>query len=578
MLQSLPQILAPLIRDVFQQNGQSLDQGVLLCLEGKAATRELFVRHYAISARHFPPRKNQAILTDLARPQSLSSCIFFPRISSFLKGDFSANRLERMIDHESTEFDWEAHLNDSSQPNALLALPARCEQFFVIPLFFLNTPIAWVIHDRKFLPHPRLYEHLNFSIQLDVATHLFTLFDRDALTAIPDKESLVKWYATKLGALLVASQIRIGDAGWEPFFQEFTGMDYVFKVRLPKAALLAFGFPGVALPIGAGHRRLPFHQTAGFQAAERQFRTYIEQHFAQLLNYWSLIRGRQRSAMTDQISEFLSELRPVQEDIRRFQKRQEVLIEKLEQMTGAKTYSDFEFYKGTTGWIIRWRGQLIESDGDYNTGLGYVQRLLMDPDQEIDAFQLERVYREKGKDYHEVHLDESSSVRVSSNVPESEGEINEAILRLKDGFPKKRNFSSHGLFLEAVAYQLAELLNLYDSLIKMAPKARYIDQVNIIKHELKKVFLDLEAEEGGSSPFYKNVLTKTKRISVPIEYDVQKRRIRQRVTTNLKNAVNSLKSEDLREYLFRVLDIKYRSKYKKTLMQDETDWVLFPDA
>ncbi len=572
----IDKIIIKNIYNVFNSNGFRVENALLLVLHPQKGSEKIYVSHYPISPLSISFVDSEELEKKIAEPTLLRDSIFFPGISEYMRKQFSEIRISKPVDYLDSKFDWNDFIISRGNSIPLIALPPNCRKFFLTPIVLLNTPIAWIIHEKKFKSDPKMNNLLVHPIQFEFFNKLLTCFEKDSLIEIRDEKTFVEWYIYRLAKLLLPSQIMMEGSKWRQFNKTFPERDYILSLRLNETYSFSFGFPQIFFS-SDDFVTTPYHLTDDFGIIERQIKSIIKAHFRSNLELWHLTQSQKSKAIISQITGLLGDLKPFQEKIDLLQVIQSDLIIELENTLKNRSYSNFEFFKVTTYWHIRWNGKIVKAEGRNDKGLGYIHRLLRSPDQIIDVFEMEGVYQERGKNYNELHIKENFSARVPIIVPESEKELNEAINRLKRDFPREKDFESKSKYLEAVAYQLAEMYNINHSLISVAPKAKYIEESKAIKRELDEIILDLEQLEDGLNILHKNVLTQAKKISLPIDYDVQKRRARQRVTKNIKNAIKSLKSDSLSEYFLRVLDIKTKLRYKKTHVNDSTNWVLFSD-
>lgn len=209
------------------------------------------------------------------------------------------------------------------------------------------------------------------------------------------------------------------------------------------------------------------------------------------------------------------------------------------------TYASYEFYKGATGWHIRFNNKPVILSSKSQLGLKYIHRLIRFKGEYFSSYDLESINSsEKSKEYTEIRYSSNISVR-NINSKEDYGNDEETLKKQLKRFlleePEANAPAEDLLFYYSQLYQIT------NSLMQIIHRTNYV-KLNAFYwskiKECEELIQDLDNDLFGQL-----IITKGRNIRKPMEVNTARRRINQRVSKNIDNAINSIDSTEMKVFL-----------------------------
>lgn len=217
----------------------------------------------------------------------------------------------------------------------------------------------------------------------------------------------------------------------------------------------------------------------------------------------------------------------------------------------------YEFFRASNGWQIRFDGEIIHT-GRNDKGLLYIHKLLMYPERRFSPSELDPTV----VDLNRLSLfaaSESISVelpqRLQSVNPNSAEDCRNALRDLSRRTPDKQDP------LDQHIYYWSEMCYLAESLKNLDMQPRHIEAYKAAKEKLDDLVFQLK-QEYDDEHFVARVLRESGKIrSTARDSEDIPRKMRDRITKNIKNAIDGLKNDVLKAYFNERLEIGSKSVY-----------------
>ncbi len=246
----------------------------------------------------------------------------------------------------------------------------------------------------------------------------------------------------------------------------------------------------------------------------------------------------------------------------------------INEMTIEKQDFPNEFYKTSTGWSLRFNGNVVLMKGRFERGLSYLHYLLRHHGKIIYAGQLESLI--EAKDNNKIieltpsfAVDLKSYDTITSVNSANENELLKVIERLRNEKPEEDDL------IEDKIYYYAYLVYILNSLTELNHKQEYLKLSSFYRNELNRYINDFELKNEDEI-FVKRVLQKSKIIAKPHDYK-QTRRARQRVLKNIYNAIDSMSSEELQNHFRKFISTQAGNISYDANFDSPIKWKLFID-
>jgi hypothetical protein len=229
-----------------------------------------------------------------------------------------------------------------------------------------------------------------------------------------------------------------------------------------------------------------------------------------------------------------------------------------QQQTTRPSAADFEFFRGSTGWHIRFNGNLVKA-GKNNKGFRCIHKLLLNPGRKFYPNELDPI-SENTESERFIQVSDSFAVEVGSFYSkinlDDEQSLEKALRQLGTEPPDEHDS------MEAHIYHLSNMLYLADCLKNIRSISRYITVYNTVKEQLDDRIFRLQKEHDDSI-FVDRVLSKSKIIRKQ-EKALQSvsKKMRERVSKNIQNAIASMDHQAAKEYFETRLTIGMQSVFR----------------
>ncbi len=440
------------------------------------------------------------------------------------------------------------------------------ETIFPVPICFCGQFCFLIVSKDKKEGSSNLIKAINNLIPLGLLSSISANINDAKLFPQTDTASFFKHYISQLAKTFLPLRIKLNDGQWQ---------DYMFETHHDKTHLFEFNLADeyqVVFELGGLQ-----HSDEAFVISQLQIlKQGIESIFQTSYKQWEsnhsdLLNPEMLHELTSGIDKYQTLLTEVA-DYQKSQKKQLDFIRSyINNSNEIQTSVGYEFYKGTQDWIIRFAGEPVRMKRKSETGLRYIHKLLSSPFIAFYPNDLELISENKK---HDPLLQISPSISVELNVnsmfseqnPENEKSILEQLRRLVENKPEQYDKD------ETHIYYLSQMVYLSHSLKNIVSKASYINLYEDYKKTLDDKIFEFR-QLNDDKGFVQRIVTKSKIIKKPVEQNVQNRRLRQRVTKSIKNAINSMDSENIQTYFDNTLTIGVKSCYKPT-QENSIDWKL----
>lgn len=557
---SLINMIRPVIGPVLPK--ETIQKTALITLQLGEKPTDLFTRTYLLGERTSYPEslKGEGIRKSW-NARLLSTSPLFTTIKLLLnrrKKDFRFN-IHQDIMFEGIDPGLEWILSKVGQPH-----------FYLVPLLFLGYPLGFLVFqpsDNQEDRSANLATRLLSPLSQVMIFHVFHKISANLDNYLRQKslenriENYFQQYCYLIRKAILPARIKLNRESWVIMYPTEINSQHKLMIKWNEKQKVEFQLPNFSI-LEKKHLNLEQNLEA-FQSFLRRSCSTFMQYCQVKINI---------SEVQVLISE-LQDYRSVLGELVQFHKSQAKQIDKLtERINTGNTLekqTENEFYKGATGWHIRFKGNVVKLKGNYNTGLSYLHRLLQYPGRKFYPNELELVYQPAKSQNTSVQLSESFYVEIEPRFanlnPEDETELLSTLKRLMAAKPG--NFDS----FEVHIYYLSQMLYIAHMLKEVASKAMYITFFKEISTELEEKIVVFERETTDKL-YVRRVLKKSGIIRKPAEYKVQIRRLRQRVTRSIKNAIKMMDSELLQIYFQETVNIGVRTSYQPT--EEKINWKL----
>lgn len=447
------------------------------------------------------------------------------------------------------------------------------DRFYLIPLVFLGIPVAFLLFNPPkstsewdqvpgfifpLLSNLIIY-HFFHRITSIVNNHLF-----DDGT-IQDEEMLSDRFTRLLAKILLPIRFRTGNRGWETCCAFWSKPPFHFILNL-----------------GSGHNgefHLPAFQSLHEAAAQQTnyeraaCKAFLEELFSVSLMRLPNHRKPSIAPLMEEMKKYGQMLQETNQLHRKLDRYMQDLSRRMQTGSIDTEPAENEFFKGSYGWHIRYKGEVVKLKGNYHTGLSYIHKMLQYPGRRFYPNELEVVLQASAKQPTSIQLSESFQVEVApmfaSLNPENERELLSAFKKLSKEKPGRfDSFEQH-------IYYLSQMLYLAHNLKELVSKTSYIQFYKDIKEELDDKISEFE-QLTTDKTYVDRVLRNSRIIRKPADFKRQVNRLRQRVTKSIHNAIKHMQSELLQAYFRETLTIGAKSFYQPK-GDDPIDWKLKMD-
>ncbi len=472
---------------------------------------------------------------------------------------------QQLIDSASKNFKscWQPYLRTESQ------------HFYLIPLPFLNVPTTWVLYETT--TKSKVVEdfftkkiHLELMAIVQGFMHRYInvqLIDRIKFTEEKEVKNIAKSFAKELANILLCRSFKVGIADEEQRCSYFK--ESYLRLSLNLDSINAY--------FQLSHCCSPYSDYL-FETQLELVQNFLNNEYFQILERWRLSQSRQILS-EDALMTYINHLRAHDQNLMELiehHKKSEKRINFLEALLvkdGFQPTVNFEFYKGTTGWHIRYAGEIVKLARNFDTGLTYIHTLLNNPNQHYYANQLEIIKKGGKKDQPIlVNLSNSFSIELdihfTKNSPVTETDLLASIKRLSRNRPSDEN-------MEDLIYYLSEMFYQAYCLKELNFKSEYLKLYENYKKELDEYIFILKQESSDNS-FVEKVLKKSGVIKRRPRVNRQLNLLRDRVVKSMKNAVGSMNSSLLKDHFDKSLILATKSVYAPS-PSEKIDWKLTID-
>jgi len=230
----------------------------------------------------------------------------------------------------------------------------------------------------------------------------------------------------------------------------------------------------------------------------------------------------------------------------------------------------YSFYKGSSDWVIYFDNEVVRLSRKLNKGLGYIHKLLTNPKKSFYPNELELSYKRSGSGKF-IEIAQDWSVNVSSifqsHKAGSEAELLKSLRNIQEEKPDLHDpINDHIQFWSYILY-------LSDELLSIVSKRTYIELHQTARQELEDKIIELQTNSNDKH-FIRKILSESKIIKKAEDFQETKRKVYQRVTKAMKNAIKSMDSEDIQQYFSETIIIGNKSIYSPQKSTTPIDWKL----
>ncbi|HMQ86639.1 MAG TPA: hypothetical protein PKB07_03555 [Flavilitoribacter sp.] len=303
-------------------------------------------------------------------------------------------------------------------------------------------------------------------------------------------------------------------------------------------------------------------------------KTQTEELFGAILEKWELCRRPEQLA-AGRLDEILTEVKNSRQLLEAQQTSLETAWQNLGELRalshrwsspGASV--DFEFYRGTESWSIRFEGELVKMANQYTMGLIYIHQLLLNPGTEISCHQL--YLRSKNDLNQSAPLWRELSDTYGKNThPDDEKSWLETIKRIE---PHLRNAKPEA------AVELQEyLVFAAEQLYRINSSQRNFNLMTDARRQLKVRKLELEPGQSDER-FYKKGMTLSGVLYSGREDSRDNRKIYQNVTKAINRTIKTMSNTRIVEFFQKTLSVGQHNIYDPAKWDgEEPMWKLWAD-
>ena len=569
-------------------NSPKLKVSAILFFHIKYPDKDLKVSFHPVEQLvHVPVKWRHMVLSKMAMPKPVKESAYYEAVRSMFghaekqsKSSFwenSPNILKQTID-------WGGFFNSPSSypPIELIGSSEKLSYFTLLPILYLQVPsmVLIVEHDQPeytaiksfcsqlILPAALISNQLRSSQLSEVLTSF-----QDNPNPPIDETDLLEQFIIKIAEVTLPAALRISLSSWETFCNDFTGNETVINLDLLPVYKVAMRMPTLHLPKQLMHLHDavdPKAQIAHVNELVGRYYNLIHEHW-NLQNKYTQLIDLQTQSLLDKLEQTQAALKKVAAFQTVQEKQVGYFLSLAKRAFNPSTPYEYEFYKGSTGWHIRFGGKVVHT-GRNDKGLHYIHKLLQHPGRKFLPNELEIISVEKDKTPH-IQVSENFAITVHDRLANintgDEHSYLEALKRLQDESPGEYDD------LEKHIEYLSQLVYIAHSLKRIKSKGTYIDMYNSLKIRLDdKIFQFIQNTDDEL--YVRRVLSKSKVIARTIELDKHRRQLRQRVIKNMENAIANMDSDNIKLYFKETLTLQYQSYFTPDPLHP-TDWKLQSD-
>lgn len=295
--------------------------------------------------------------------------------------------------------------------------------------------------------------------------------------------------------------------------------------------------------------------------------------------YDSIYNSWERIHTNKQIEELSQKIHQINPLIQTFNQQSTLLNNQLKHKIQQQSDNDninliqtpYSFYKGSSDWVIYFDNKIVRLSRKLNKGLGYIHKLLTNPDKSFYPNELELSYKRPTDRGKFIEIAQDWSVNVSSifqsHKAGSEAELLKSLQNIQEEKPDVYDpIKDHIQFWSYVLY-------LSDELLSLVSKRTYIDLHQTARQELEDKIIELQ-RGNNDKHFIRKILSESKIIKKAEDFQETKRKVYQRVTKAMKDAIKSMDSVDIQQYFSETLIVGNKSIYKPEKSTILIEWKL----
>jgi len=444
---------------------------------------------------------------------------------------------------------WKQLSPEELEPEAFAALLGLApeytdpvEEVVVFPLHYLGIPhclCSLGLSKKNILSNPELHlirEVLHSGLRQAVF-QLLLYACRESPPFTPDS---TRWFKEQVSSVLIPVDPELNAEGGGPFRDWLDAEE--LSVRL---------FNGAEEFDRIDFKGLPGVRMATIYALERFLRD--------LFHLWH------KEAMGE--ARILSALEAYQsklDDINAFHRFQQSWLKNWSSARPGRAagQSAYEFYKGSSHWVIRFNDEPVRLKTKPEKGLQYIHRLLSYPDKAFSCHDLElsptvsRETEEESLDVGDNILIQLPKQRPVSRETERQDALDSA-RRLEEDTDFDR------LSMENQILLFAELYRLYQSLFNLEHTRRYATKAMEYRRRLDDALEDLKDENDTAKMTL--LITRVGIIKKTLGVSAEEKKI-DRVSRNIKNAIKSMEHPEARKF------------FEKAIKRESNMWIYRSDA
>jgi|GEM_PF-4488827 len=232
----------------------------------------------------------------------------------------------------------------------------------------------------------------------------------------------------------------------------------------------------------------------------------------------------------------------------------------------------YEFYKLAAGWMIRWDSLRVDLGKKRpETGLAYIHKLLCNEDEPIPIYKLEGMVEE-----NLMILDDSIQIVINKHsiLGNLDPEDEDTLLSAYSRFASENLPDDYSPIIDQIRYY-SNLIYLKDRLFRLTIKKIYLSQLATLREKLDDLLFIFKQQERDVD-IIQHVIMESNVIKKSDDIDSQRRQMRDRVSKNIKNAIESMKNEDIKAFLSSYIEKGLYCSYSPP-SNKKISWKLFSD-
>ncbi|MDZ4706102.1 MAG: hypothetical protein SH848_19395 [Saprospiraceae bacterium] len=501
-------------------------------LAGQIALGIRLVKPDAVLILALPVRKNRELHLRVYELKSANRPIYIGQMNWPEKADWQdgvGGLNARMIPDEYM-LGW---LNGHSSLNKWRAL-----ETLMIPLSVCGFHLAFAfIGGRERLPEKEIHHIVPLLALSFLCRGLSERFTIQSLQEVDPVHRLAGFFFEELCQLLLPALCKSPDALlWTPYAQELyppqieTG-DYQINLG--------------SMPVYLRTQIAPEWQIGLF--AEN-----IEHCYRQIFQTWELCHRKDQlfaNKMQLLIRSAESDRQLLQQWLEKSTLRHQEIVDMkriAEQLVSPGGHSEFEFFRGTQSWNLRFEGEMIKMEKGGNVlGLIYMHQLMMRPQKEIHCRQL---YLRSPKDVEKAFpiTQEFSELKGKKLFPTDEQGLVKSIKCIEDSLAD----ADPEVVLELQEYILAVAEQLYH----INPSRTNFDRLIHYRDHLKKNRLVLSSDQENTT-FYESVRILKGVLRRYSEKDKEAQKIYQNVTKAIKRSIGTMSHQKAKAFFTKTITL-----------------------